>query len=102
LFDDSPLSSVMSPLAPARIATSGPAPPMPPPVPTKSRFSSAVGDERAPSRWPAISQSTLPVAGSYERVVLPETTSSVRSLFFQTSGVHQFDLASRATRHSSS
>src|SRR5437588_12965356 len=55
-----------------------------------------------PSCWVRSSQSTLPEAGSYERMRLgPITTSSVRTLFRQITGVLQVELSDRLARHSS-
>src|SRR5262245_52990319 len=52
---------------------------------------------------PFISQRTFPVVGSYETARLPLThTTSVRSLFFHTSGVAHDDFSGRGTRHFSS
>src|SRR5580700_3448968 len=111
----------MSPLAPALTANSGPLLPAPPPAPIKSMSSPATGDAETEVRPPPplpppkppsppppppplaslISQSTLPVAGSYDRMaLLPQHTSSVRSLFFQTKGVDHDDLSLRETRQS--
>src|SRR5258708_5847653 len=56
-----------------------------------------------PSRPSANSHSCLPSSGLYERTRPgPQTTISVRFLFFQTDGVLHDDRSSRLTRHSSS
>src|SRR5262245_41403322 len=79
-----------------------PNPAGPPPEPTKSRSSPATGVALI---WPIVpfnSQSCLPVSGSYDRTFgLPMQTTSVRTLFFHTSGLLQPVRSVRGVLHSS-
>src|SRR5262245_61222857 len=95
--------SDMSPLAPGLIAAKMPRCPVSRSAePTNNNPSPTTGEgEQRPLA--SISHSTLPVAGSYEAILLPPpTTSSVRCSFFQRKGVPQLDPSSRLARHTSS
>src|SRR5262249_22179653 len=91
----------MSPEAPAFTANSGELL-IGPPVPRNSRPSPATGVALQDPCMPLTSQSSFPVAASYDRTRFwPQVTISVRPSVFQTKGVLQVECSSRVLRHNS-